>query len=63
MEKQTVVLRRGEEKKHSWRYEEDVDEGDRPVVKTIYFGKHILGEEPPDHVVVTIVPHLSKKGE
>jgi len=56
MEKTEVVMTLAKETKGTYVYEETLEAGKPPVLKTQYIQKWVLGPEPPKTIKVTIEP-------
>ncbi len=51
-----VIMTMGKETKGTFVYEEKLEAGKPPVLKTQYVQKWVLGPEPPKQIKVTIEP-------
>lgn len=56
MEKIEVIMTMAKETKGTFVYEEKLEAGKPPVLKTQYVQKWVLGPEPPKQIKVTIEP-------
>ena len=56
MEKTEVIMTMAKETKGTFVYEEKLEAGRPPVLKTQYVQKWVLGPEPPKQIKVTIEP-------
>lgn len=56
MKPQTLKFVFEKETKTTFRYKEEVEEGKKPVVGTLYIDKTVTTAEPPKEVIVTITP-------
>jgi len=56
MEKTEVIMTLAKETKGTYVYEETLDAGKPPVLRTQYVQKWVLGAEPPKKIKVTIEP-------
>ncbi len=56
MEKTEVIMTMAKETKGTFVYEEKLEAGKPPVLKTQYIQKWALGPKPPEKIKVTIEP-------
>ncbi len=56
MERIEIVMTLAKETKGTYVYEETVEAGKPPVLKTQYVQKWVFGAEPPERIKVTIEP-------
>jgi len=56
MEKTEIIMTMAKETKGTFVYEEKLEAGKPPVLKTQYVQKWVLGPEPPKIIKVTIEP-------
>ena len=56
MERTEVVMKLAKETKGTYVYEESLETGRPPVLKTQYVQKWVLGPKPPEKIKVTIEP-------
>ena len=56
MEKTEVVMTLAKETKGTYVYEETLEAGKPPVLRTQYVQKWVLGPEPPKKIKVSIEP-------
>ena len=56
MEKTEIIMTMAKETKGTFVYEEKLEAGRPPVLKTQYVQKWVLGPEPPEKIKVTIEP-------
>lgn len=48
----TLVFER--DTKNTYRYEEVTEDGDSPILRTVYLPKSLLGKKPPATITVTV---------
>jgi len=56
MEKTEVIMTLAKETKGTYVYEETLEGGKPPVLRTQYVQKWVMGTEPPKKIKVTIEP-------
>lgn len=55
MEKKEIVMELERTTKNTYRYSE-VEDGQPPIIKTLYIAKWVVGKTPPDKIKVVISP-------